>query len=222
MNMNLKISEKPGNSAATDIIITLFFCQRPGRTRCVEENFEIFNIVSLLMLHRSERIMHGATSTHHRNVSLNLILDFLVITAFVCLVVHPVAAHAPSDMSISYNETSKEVVVTITHQVPNPQVHYIQEVRTTINGKVVNDSRYTSQPMPDTFTYTYPLLPVPGDTIEVTATCSIAGSISRTMYMPGPTATPGQPGTPPLTQQADLGIIPMLGALLVILGLWRR
>jgi len=67
--------------------------------------------------------MHGATGTHRRNVSLNLILDFLVIAAFVGLVVHPAAAHAPSDMSLSCNELSKELVVTITHQVPNPQAH---------------------------------------------------------------------------------------------------
>ena len=167
--------------------------------------------------------MHGATSTHRRTVSLNLILDFLVITAFVCLVVYPAAAHAPSDMSVTYNELSKDLVVTITHQVPNPQAHYVREVRVTINGIVVNDSQYTSQPASDTFTYTYPVLPIPGDTIEVTASCSIAGSISRQMYMPGPTATPsGQPGTPPLTQKAALGIIPMLGALLVIMGIWRR
>ena len=167
--------------------------------------------------------MHGATSTHRRTVSLSLILDFLVIAAFVGLVVHPAAAHAPSDMSLSYNELSKELVVTITHQVPNPQAHYVREVRVTINGTVVNDSQYTSQPASDTFTYTYPVLPTPGDTIEVTASCSIAGSISRQMYMPGPTATPsGQPGTPPLTQKAALGIIPMLGALLVILGIWRN
>jgi len=126
-------------------------------------------------------------------------------------------------MSISYNELSKNLNVTITHQVQNPLAHYIQEVRVTINGNVASDSRYTSQPAPDTFTYTYPVLPVPGDTIEVTASCSIAGSISRLMYMPGPTATaPGQPGTPPPTQKAALGIIPVSGALLIFLGLLQR
>jgi len=102
-------------------------------------------------------------------------------------------------------------------------VHYVREVRVTINGKMVNHAQYTSQPVPDTFTYTYPVLPMPGNTIEVTASCSIGGSISRHMYMPGPTATaPGQPGKPPRMQTAVLEIIPMLGALLVILGIWRR
>ena len=167
--------------------------------------------------------MHGATGTHRRTVSLNRILDFLAIAACIWLVVHPAAAHAPSDMSISYNELSEQLNVTITHQVPNPQAHYVREVRVTINSIVVNDSQYTSQPASDTFTYTYPVLPIPGDTIEVIAFCSITGSISRQMYMPGPTATsPGQPGTPPLTPKSALEIIPMLGALLVIMGIWRK
>ena len=176
------------------------------------------------MLHRSEEIMHGPASTQCGTVSLNHILYLLVIAVFVWLVVHPASAHAPSDMSISYNELSKELQVTITHQVPNPQAHYVREVRIAINGNVVSDSQYTSQPVSDTFTYTYPVLPTPGDTSEVTASCSIAGSISRQMYMPGPTATTsGQPSSPPpLTQKAALGIIPVLGALLAILGIWRR
>jgi hypothetical protein len=164
--------------------------------------------------------MHGPANTQCRTISLNLILYLLVIAVFVGLVIHPAAAHAPSDMSLSYNGLSKELVVTIMHQVPNPQVHYVREVRVTINGTVVSDSQYTSQPASDTFTYTYPVQPIPGDTIEVTASCSIAGSISRQMYMPGPTAT--TPSQPPLTQKAALGIIPILGALLVILGIWRK
>jgi hypothetical protein len=167
--------------------------------------------------------MHGSISTSCRSVSQNVITGVLVIAALLWVIVPFAAAHAPSDMSISYNELSKELNVIITHQVPNPQAHYVQEVHITINGNTVHDVHYTSQPAPDTFTYTYPLLPVPGDTIEVTASCSIAGSISRVMYMPGPTApAPGQPGAPPATQKAALGIIPVLGALLIFPGLWRR
>jgi len=167
--------------------------------------------------------MHGSTSTHRHNVSLNHILTFLMIAVCAGVIVLPAAAHAPSDMFLSYNELSKELNVTITHQVPNPQAHYIQEVHVTINGRTVHDVHYTGQPTPDTFTFTYPVVPVPGDTIEVTATCSIAGSVSRTMYMPGPTATnPGQTGTPPPTQRAGPGMVPVLGALLIFLGLWRR
>lgn len=161
--------------------------------------------------------------THQRLVSRDRILAFFVIAAIVWVVAPPATAHAPSDMSISYNELSKQLNVVITHPVPNPNTHYIQEVQLKINGKIVSDVRYTGQPSPDKFTYTYPLLPNPGDAIEATAYCSIAGSTSRTMYVPGPTATaPGQTGTPPSTQKAALGIVPVLGALLGLLGAWRK
>lgn len=108
------------------------------------------------------------------------------------ILVTPVAAHPPSDMTVTYHELLKDLSVSITHSVPNPGEHYIKEVTVAINGKVVNDSRYTSQPAPDTFTYTYPIDTVTGDEISVTATCSLNGSISRTLYNTGPIAT-----TPP-------------------------
>ena len=162
-------------------------------------------------------------SMHRVIVSPYLILAFFVIATLVWVVVPPASAHAPSDMSISYNELSKNLNVTITHQVQNPLAHYIQEVRVTINGNVAGDSRYTSQPAPDTFTYTFPVLPVPGDTIEVTASCNIGGSASRLMYMPGPTVTaPGEPGTPQPTQKAAWSIVPVLGTLVVFLGIGRK
>jgi hypothetical protein len=115
-------------------------------------------------------------------------------------------------MSLSYNELSKELLVSITHAVPNMGEHYIKEVTVTINGKVVNDSRYTSQPAPDTFTYTYPVEPVTGDEIKVTALCSLAGSTSRTLYNTGPIASApsSSPKSQP-TQKAAAGLIPLLG-----------
>src|SRR5512136_1034787 len=67
-----------------------------------------------------------------------------------CVIMTPVTAHPPSDMSVSYQEISRTLVVTITHPVPNPQSHYIREVHVTINGRTVNDSFYTSQPTTDT------------------------------------------------------------------------
>jgi hypothetical protein len=175
------------------------------------------------MFHQGWNMKGNTKSMHRVIVPADLILAFFVIATLLWVVVPPATAHAPSDMSISYNELSKNLSVSITHQVQNPLVHYIQEVRVTINGNVVSDSRYTSQPVPDTFTYTFPVLTVPGDTIEVTASCNMGGSASRIMYMPGPTATaPGQPGTPQPTQSAAWGIVPVLGALLAIEAIRRK
>jgi hypothetical protein len=149
------------------------------------------------------------------------------VTIFVCIIMialagsllaAPVSATPPSDMSISYNELSKDLQVTITHAVPNPRVHYIKEVIVTINGKVVNDSLYTSQPTLDTFTYTYPVVTVPGDEIEVTASCVLAGSLSRTLYNTGTMApAPSQAPEKPATQKATLGLVPLAGAAAALL-----
>jgi hypothetical protein len=139
-------------------------------------------------------------------------IPVLALLAAVCFLILPVTAHPPSDMSVSYNEISHTLAVTITHQVPNPQSHYIKEVLVTINGKTVSDSFYTSQPAPDTFTYTYPIDTKTTDEVVVTATCSLTGSLTRTLYNTGPIATtpPGETADPAPTK-ASAGLLPLLG-----------
>jgi hypothetical protein len=142
----------------------------------------------------------------------------LLVTAGCFLIATPVSAHPPSDMTVSYNELSHLLIVTITHQVPNPQTHYIKEVLVTINGKTVNDTFYTSQPDPDTITYTYPIDTKTTDEIVVTASCVLSGSLTRTLYNTGPIATtlPGAKADPaPI--KASAGLLPLLG-LVIYLG----
>ena len=149
---------------------------------------------------------------------LTAVLRILAAVLVVCILIPPVSAHSPSGMSVTYQELSKELLVSITHAVPNPGEHYIQEVTVAINGKVVNDSRYTSQPAPDTFTYTYPISTVPGDEIKVTALCSLAGSTSRTLHTTGPIASAPSPSPKSQpTQKAAAGLLPLLGVAAVLL-----
>jgi hypothetical protein len=144
---------------------------------------------------------------------------FIVMIALAgSLLAAPVSATPPSDISLSYNELSKDLQVTITHAVPNLRVHYIKEVIVTINGKVINDSLYTSQPTLDTFTYTYPVVTVPGDEIGVTATCVLGGSLSRTLYNTGSIGTPPSPAPEKQApQKASPGLIPLAGAAAVLI-----
>lgn len=139
------------------------------------------------------------------------ILSIIAAVLVFGLLIPTVSAHSPSGMSVTYQEPSKELLVSITHAVPNPREHYIQTVTVAINGKVVNNSRYTSQPAPDTFTYTYPISTVAGDEITVTAACSQGGSITRTLYTTGPIASgsSSSPDTQP-TQKAAAGFLPLL------------
>jgi hypothetical protein len=121
-------------------------------------------------------------------------------------------------MAVSYNELSRTLAVTITHQVSDPQTHYIREVLVTINGKTVNDTFYTSQPGPGTLTYMYPIDTKTGDEIAVTATCSLSGSLTRTLYNTGPVATsPQGTGGAPAPTRASAGLLPLLG-LAIYLG----
>lgn len=77
----------------------------------------------------------------------------------------------------------------------------------------MNDFRYRNQPAPDTFTYSYPVVTVPGDEIEVTASCVLFGSLSQKVYNTGPGATtPLLSQEIPPTQKAAGGLVPFLGA----------
>jgi hypothetical protein len=177
--------------------------------------FKMRAVHSQAMEHRLHDTPYPPGNSHSRHAAVFAIAVLVFTTCFLAM---PAAAHPPSDMSLSYNELSKELRVTITHTVPNPGEHYVKEVTVSINGKVVNDSRYTSQPAPDTFTYTYPVETGTTDEIKVTATCSLAGSLSRILYNTGPVAPApsSSPGSQP-PQKAAAGLAPLLGAAAVLL-----
>jgi sulfur carrier protein ThiS len=138
---------------------------------------------------------------------------FIALVAISILVILPAAATPPSAVIVSYNEQSSELSVTITHPVADPATHYIREIVVAVNGRTVTDTQYTSQPSKDTFTRIYPLRVKPGDRIEVTAICSIAGSGSSSIEVPPNGAT----ATVPVTQKAATGLIPLLGAAIFLM-----
>ena len=146
------------------------------------------------------------------------VIAIIALVAASCLLIIPAAATPPSAVIVSYNELSSELSVTITHPVVDPTTHYIREVVITDNGKTITDASYTSQPSQDTFTRTYSIPAKPGDDIEVTAICNLAGSKSSHLYVTT-TAAPtiaasgsAMPVTRPTTQKAAAGLAPVLGA----------
>lgn len=152
----------------------------------------------------------------------------LVVLAAFALIAVPAAAHSPSDIQLSYNDAAKELTVVITHPVPDPQSHYIRNVKVKVNDVVSVDKDYTSQPSGDSVTYIYSLPLNKGDTIRVTATCNQGPSLTKVMDIPAPAATtasaaaPAQSLTPqpastsapaPVpTQKSALGLLPVIGA----------
>jgi hypothetical protein len=79
-------------------------------------------------------------------------------------------------MTVSYNLETQDLRVTISHQVSDPEIHYISKVEIKKNDVVYNTSIYVDQSDANSFSYTYKINATVGDTIEVTASCNQGGS----------------------------------------------
>ena len=108
------------------------------------------------------------------------------------------SAHSPSNMKLSYNNSTKELDVEITHQVSNPETHYIYNIVIKINGETKITKEYASQPG-SIFTYTYEGINASkDDVIQVTASCNQGGSITKELIVSseGVSETGGGSSTP--------------------------
>jgi hypothetical protein len=161
-----------------------------------------------------------------------------VAALFLLLLVLPAAATAPSNITIAYNPDMHRLFVTVTHPTENPETHYIRGIQVKINGEVISDPVYTNQSSRTSFTRTYDVMANPGDAVWVVATCIQGQSLEAHIEIPKPgttsapaaaeppVATTFAPATPPLppataTTYADPGLIPLFGAVAVLLALKR-
>ena len=111
------------------------------------------------------------------------VVMMLVITPFFGF---SVLAHPPIDLSLEYDIDTDSLIVTITHETPAPDLHYVNRVDIKINDVLFLSQEYTSQPTNDVFSYTYNPDSSFGDVIMVTAYCNIQGSITRTITIEDP------------------------------------
>lgn len=167
-------------------------------------------------------IMHGKFVSPLFPIEAHfIVMGSVGLIIALCFSAIPAGAHSPSDMSLAYNETAGELAVTITHQVADPATHFVKEVRVSIDGNMVENSAYTSQPAATTFTYTYPLQVPAGSRIDVQAPCILGGALTRTLQVPGSKdSATAKPGMTASTTKAAPGIVPVL--VLFFLPLWRR
>jgi len=156
----------------------------------------------------------------------------LVLAAVAFLLAIPAAAHSPADMTVSYDPNTAKISVTITHIVDNTANHYLSRVKVKLNGNVISDPDYKSQPTKDTFTLTYDVNANAGDEIWVTATCVRGGVLEKTYKVSEP-VRPVTSAQVPSTYQAPLketvpptakspaGLLSLLGAVATVLALKR-
>jgi len=115
---------------------------------------------------------------------------FVLIALFVltCIFAAPQHsfANAPKNMTLEYDAASQTLSVTITHPSAFPSFHYIKTVVIKKNGNEVSNNKYENQPDMATYAYKYNVAAAAGETLEVTATCSITGSKTATLTIGGP------------------------------------
>lgn len=120
------------------------------------------------------------------------LLIFIIVLTTLSGYAH---AHSPSDVTVSYNESSGELGVVILHQVEDPAMHYVNHVTVKQGNSVLIDRSYISQPDTSRFTYRYSLPELKGSSgeIKVDVDCNQFGSRSGTLTLgatPAPTKAP--------------------------------
>lgn len=142
---------------------------------------------------------------HKRRLLVYLLILFSI---FILTTSASVRGNPPASMSLSYDVTTQTLTAQITHNVANPDTHYIETVEIRVNNTLVATETYTDQPTTSSFTYQISVSASDGDTIEVTAICNISGSITRSLTV-GSSAG-GIPGYS--------GILVILAAAIMTLG----
>jgi hypothetical protein len=105
----------------------------------------------------------------------------LVLSVFNIVYPQSAFANPPQDVKLGYDSNSQTLTVIITHKSSFIGFHYIKSVEIKKNGIGVITSTYDSQPDQATFAYNYKVSAAKGDTLEVTATCSLSGSKTATL-----------------------------------------
>jgi hypothetical protein len=119
-----------------------------------------------------------------KNKKIIIYLIILLVGTSFCTI--QASAHPPQDMTLEYNLNTQQLNVTITHETPAPTVHYVYKIDIKKNDELIITESYSSQPSNSIFTYTYTVESNIGDTIEATAYCNIAGTITKSLIVKDP------------------------------------
>lgn len=154
----------------------------------------------------------------------------LIVFSFLAIMIlvqgTPVNAHTPGPMNLSYDFTSQELTVTVTHDVADVNTHYIIQVIVEKNSVEYLTRDYTSQNTTSGMSAIYSVTAVHGDVLSVRAICSVSGQVTGQTTVVDPANTDTTPtnggGTPmDLTLIIAVAVV-AIGVVLLIFALLRR
>ena len=126
-----------------------------------------------------------------------LLLETVSLVALFALVIVPVLAHPPTNMTLIYELSSHTLSVTVFHSVGDQNTHYIEYVTINKNGAFETDRNYTSQASVSAYLDVFNIDAVQGDVLQVTAYCNQGGQITDQVTVSGGLQTQPQiPGFP--------------------------
>jgi hypothetical protein len=114
-----------------------------------------------------------------------IFLGFILFLSMIGLDLNLVACHAPSNMNLSYNLSSQILSVEITHNVDDPDVHYISTLEIAKNGWNFYTLTTGRQPAASTFTYNITVETKNGDVLTAIAKCRFGESLSKSITIKG-------------------------------------
>jgi hypothetical protein len=89
-------------------------------------------------------------------------------------------AHPPSDITITFDQSTKMLRAVIAHNTNNPAGHYISKVDVGINGKEVIEHLISREDNNESQTVSYYIPDAKdGDLISVEGYCSISGKLKK-------------------------------------------
>ena len=105
-----------------------------------------------------------------------------VALTIMCLYAGFCAAHPPSAIRLTYEPDSNILNVTVEHSVNDVKKHYIRTVIVKINERMAITQNLTLQPEEDMLPLTYSIYDVKtGDTLNISATCNVSGSLNKSI-----------------------------------------
>jgi len=111
-----------------------------------------------------------------------LLLYFVIFFSLFMLTTGiKVRGNSPASINLSYNITTQTLTAQITHNVADPNTHYIETVEIRVNNTLVATETYNDQPTSSSFTYQYTISASNGDVIELLAICNISGSLTGSL-----------------------------------------